>query len=217
MFQVFGLFMSIFCDPRAPDAVKFRRIVHPRINEWLPNRAWKLEDRCHNFVKISKSHYLPFEKHTSHTGAYSGPIFEGVLSRIKNLDNDCAWWMRFGGEAPIDYMLFVRREGNRMEVRYGDAKHHTSRKNALPSEQHAVVAKARMVHAALKGKLREQGLSLTEDFDEKHVLLFTNVPTEEAVSPDTFCWSPWTRFVFQDEFAGTTNAQGDLQESAPLE
>ena len=199
MFQIFGLFMSLFCDPRAPDAKKFRTILHRVINEWLPKRAYKLGDECYGPESFdeSKFHYLPFEKLTNHEDACKGPIFEGVLSPVMELHQDCAAWMRFGGEAPVDYMLFVRREGNRMEVRYGDAKHH---KDGVPSQQRDVVAKARMVHAGLKRELRKHGLSL-EKFDKSHVLLFTNVPTEEAVSPKTFCWSPWTPFVFQSFFA----------------
>ena len=203
MFRVFGLFMSIFCDPRAPTDA-FRRIVHRVINEWLPDGAWKLEGRCDSFLKESKSHYLPFATHTNHEDACNGPIFEDVLSRILKLKKGCAWWVRFGGEASVDYMLFVRREGNRMEVRFGDAKHH---KDDLPSQQRDVVAKAELVHAGLKRELGKHGLSL-EKFDKSHVLLFTNVPTEEAVSPNTFCWSPWRRFLFQDDdAAGTVTAQ----------
>ena len=75
-----------------------------------------------------------------------------------------------------------------MEVRYGDAKHH---KDDLPSQQRDVVAKAQLVHAGLKRELCMRGLIL-DTFDEKHVLLFTNVPTKTAVSPDTFRWSSWT-------------------------
>ena len=207
MFQVFGLFMSIFCDPREPTG-RLRTIVG------------MLRDRCHDFLNEckSKSHYLPFDdRKTTLKKACKRRLFEGVLSRILNLQKDCGCWMRFGGEAPVDYMLFVRREGNRMEVRYGDAKHHASRdNNGLRSEQHAVVAKAKMVHAGLKKQLRKHGLSL-EKFDKSHVLLFTNVPTEEAVSPNTFCWSPWTPFVFLNDDAGTanSNAQGVPQKSAP--
>ena len=231
MFQIFGLFMSIFCDPRAPDAKEFRTVLHPRIQAWLPEDAYKLGDECRGWFVESKFHYLPFAKLTNHGKACNGPIFEDVLSPLTKLQQDCAAWMCFGGEAPADYMLFVRREGNRMEVRYGDAKHHTLRKNALPSEhgdglaaapckgvtpydaqhdaslenklrsqQREVVAKARMVHAGLKEQLGKRGLIL-EDFHEKHVLLFTNVPIEEAVSPNTFCWSSWTPFVFQSFFA----------------
>ena len=37
-------------------------------------------------------------------------FFEGVLDRILKLKKDCGFWMRFGGEAPIDYMLFVGGE-----------------------------------------------------------------------------------------------------------
>ena len=194
MFQVFGLFMSLFCDPRAPDAKKFREILHRVIRQWLPKRAWKLDGECYgpeSFVEC-KSHYLPFAKHTNHEDACNGRIFERVLSLVRKLKKDCGVWMCFGGEAPVDYMLFVRREGNRMEVRYGDAKHH---KDDLPSHHSDVVAKARMVHAGLERELSEHGLSL-EKFDKSHVLLFTNVPTDDAVSPNTFCWSPWTPFLF---------------------
>ena len=64
-----------------------------------------------------------------------------------------------------------------------------------------------MVHAGLKEKLGKRGLIL-DAFEKKHVLLFTNVPTKKAVSPDTFRWSSWTPFVFlNDEYAGTANAQ----------
>ena len=138
-----------------------------------------------------------------------------------------------------------------MEVRYGDAKHHTLRKNALTSQQRdglaaasckgvtpydadhlaslqnklrsqqgEVVAKAKMVHAGLKEGLGKLSLSL-DAFKKKHVLLFTNVPTDAieldgsvesprkalaAVSPDTFRWSSWTPFVYLDG-ASTANAQ----------
>ena len=227
MFQIFGLFMSLFCDPRAPDATEFRTILDPRIQAWLPGDAYKLGNECRGWFVESKFHYLPFAKLTNHGKACNGPIFEGVLSPVTKLQQDCAAWMCFGGEAPVDYMLFVRREGNRMEVRYGDAKHHALRENALPSEhgdgvagvlftddakhdaslknklrsqQRDVVAKAKTVHAGLKEQLGKRGLIL-EDFHETHVLLFTNVPTEEAVSPNTFCWSSWTPFVFQSFFA----------------
>ena len=251
MFLVFGLFMSIFCDPCEPTG-RLRTIVDSLINRWLPNDTWMLRDRCHDFLNEckSKSHYLPFDdRKTTLKDACNGPIFEDVLSRILNLQKDCGVWMRFGGEAPV----FVRREGNRMEVRYGDAKHYTLRKKdpkaeprnclaaasckgvtpydaslwkcalAMPNTaSHEttmacdLVAKARMVHAGLKKQLRKHGLSL-EKFDKSHVLLFTNVPTEEAVSPKTFCWSPWTPFVFLNDDAGTanSNAQGVPQESAP--
>ena len=134
MFQIFGLFMSLFCDPHAPDAKEFRTVLHPRIQAWLPEDAYKLGDECRGWFVESKFHYLPFEKLTNHGKACKGPIFEDVLSPVTKLQQNCAAWMCFGGEAPVDYMLFVRREGNRMEVRYGDAKHHTLRKNALPSE-----------------------------------------------------------------------------------
>ena len=133
MFQVFGLFMSIFCDPRAPTE-KFRTIVHPRIEKWLPKDAWKLEARSDD-VEESKFHYLPFAKHTNHKDACKGPIFKRVLSTVQNLRKDCGCWMCFGGEAPVDYMLFVRRGGNRMEVRYGDAKHYTLRKKDPKAEK----------------------------------------------------------------------------------
>ena len=236
MFEVFGLFMSIFCDPRARTK-DFRTIFHRVINEWLPEDAWKLEDRCNDFTEDEESefHYLPFGEHKNHEDALKGPIFEDVLYRILKLKKDCGCWMHFGGEAPVDYMLFVRREGNRMEVRFGDAKyhplrkngvtpcdaeHHASLKNKLRSRLASVVAKAETVHAALKRELGKHRLSLV-DFKARHVLLFTNVPTDAieldgsakktrtalaAVSPDTFRWSSWTPFVFLDA-AGTANAQ----------
>ena len=228
MFQIFGLFMSLFCDPRALNAKKFRTILHRVIRQWLPEDAFELGDECYESFDESKFHYLPFAEHTNHEDACKGRIFEDVLSPLTKLQQDCAAWMCFGGEAPVDYMLFVRREGNRMEVRYGDAKHHTPRKkdqkaekgdglaaasckgatargrasleSTLRSQQGEVVAKAKTVHAGLKRELGKRGLIL-DAFDEKHVLLFTNVPTEEAVSPKTFCWSSWTPFVFQSIFA----------------
>ena len=179
MFQIFGLFMSLFCDPRVRNAKKFRTLLHRVINEWLPKDAFELGDECYESFDESKFHYLPFAEHTNHEDACKGRIFEDVLSPLTKLHQDCAAWMCFGGEAPVDYMLFVRREGNRMEVRYGDAKHHTPRKkdpkaekgdglaagsckgvtargrtsleSTLRSQQGEVVAKAKMVHAGSEG------------------------------------------------------------------
>ena len=61
-------------------------------------------------------------------------------------------------------------------------------------------AKARMVHAGLKRELDKRGLSL-DAFEKTHVLLFTPAPSEAAVSPKTFCWSPWAPFLFQNDVA----------------
>ena len=159
MFHVFGLFMSIFCHPCEPTK-PFREIVHRVIDEWLPNGAWMLQDRCNDYFQDSKSHYLPFKKHASHEEACDGPIFEDILRDIKYLKSGCALWIRCGCKSPLDYMLFVRRAGNRMEVRFGDAKHRTADANDLSSERRDAVAKAKMVHAGLKRELDKCGLSL---------------------------------------------------------
>ena len=198
MFRVFGLFMSIFCDPSAPTA-KFRKIVHPVINQWLPDGAWMLRDRC----KVFKGH-LPSEESTSCEKACEGPL---IPSDILSLEQGCAVWMHCGEASPLEYLLFVRREGHRMEVRFGDAKHHSgSDKHTLVPERRDTIVKTRMVYAGLKRELGKHGLEL-DPFDETHVLLFTNIPNAAGVSPTTFRWTPWTPFVFLNDKDVDGNAQ----------
>ena len=209
MFPVFGLFMGIFCHPSVPGT--FRKLVHPVINEWLPTDSFLLEDST-DFITVSKAHYLPFEGHASHEVAFAGSIFSEILSSIESLKNGCALWMRFGSEAPLDYMLLVRREGNHMEVRFGDAKHHMPDKKSLPCERRDVCQKAGLVHEGLQKQLLKMDMRLDAFDKNKHVLLFTNVPNETAVSPSTFCWSPWTPFLFQNGGAVTANSQSGPQE-----
>ena len=136
-----------------------------------------MERRCEDFIHDSKLHYLPFAKRTNHKDAFKGPIFKRVLSSILKLKKDCGCWMRFGGEAPIDYMLFVRREGNRMEVRYGDAKHYTLRKKDPKAEPRDGLAAASCKGvtpydadhlASLQNKLRSQHDGLVKKAREVH-------------------------------------------------
>lgn len=52
-----------------------------------------------------------------------------------------------------------------------------------------------MIHAGLKKEFK-LGLNLDAFNKNKHVLFFMSVPNETAVSPKTFCWFPWTPFLF---------------------
>ena len=114
MFQIFGLFMSLFCDPRVRNAKKFRTLLHRVINEWLPKDAFELDDECYESSDESKSHCLPFAEHTNHEDACNDAIFEDVLSPLTKLQQDCAAWVRFGGEAScrLHVVRAARRESD---------------------------------------------------------------------------------------------------------
>ena len=114
MFQIFGLFMSLFCDPRAPDAKEFRTILHRVIRQWLPEDAFELGDECYESFDESKFHYLPFAEHANHEDACNDAIFEDVLSpphkaaaRLRSVD---VLWGR--GACRLHAVRAARRESD---------------------------------------------------------------------------------------------------------
>jgi hypothetical protein len=198
-FRTLGYFLSVF-GPLPLDTTlraSFLNVLKPPLRDWFPHIAFTVGA---NFQQLD----FPMSRLNPSTATRiddvsTAPLAKEFVDHLLKVAGatPMALWFQCGGKAPIDFILVVvmPREGSgarSVHLRFADAKHTTQPETRVGLQK--MVEKAKAVHAAIFGGLPAP--FVVAPFEDSHIMLCHNRDDETMLSPSTFTWEPWSRFLF---------------------
>jgi len=232
MFKVLGYFMSTFCGMDEFKVKDFWRYLESSstgpLKTWLPKHQFYVPE-C-RVLSNEMRQLNPFKHHKNDTPLEEKELsdeFVGLLcdaaAKALKYETPFGVWVLNGGRAPIDYILAVVQMEHgklRLSLRFADAKHTTLDESGTAANrrlQRLMTDKAKEVHEGIAAALKKVSAltpytPITVDaFQDTDMMICHNKPEESFLSPTTFEWDPWTRFLWMSHRREDNGSEDDQE------